>query len=335
MTGHKFKVGDTVIVKECWMDRKEHEGKKGLIQEDYGDGSFGLELEGAIGCVATKIEAVEKPAREFKVGDRVRIVSCGGWGLFVGKKAKVKGFTDIKTHPYELDLTLPEGMGNWFADFELELITPTPTRYTGELREGMIVVREDRANPLRVEVRDNEFYVFYIEQEPYSPRFKLEKTTDGWRLEEYKKEYIGRVISEPEEKECGDKWDPGEGDTTAFTYARYPTFGEASMFDAIQFELLQGSGFFIKNSPKPGLKTIMSNTLKKATNLIHSQAEPLKSYLRLGWVTIEDTEFEVTEAGAEAMTKYFFGFAVGSRSLGDYAQNEVKRLEKEEKKAKR
>lgn len=216
----------------------------------------------------------------------------------------------------------------WLSSENLKLITPTITRYTGELREGMrvwIINLETGA------------YTLIKEGVDFAFRFKpgvikiVSQQGDwwGWKHDEFEY-YISHVISEPEEKECGDKWDPSEGDTTGFNFVPYPL----NTIEPMRYWALQDAVRSIKNSPKQGLKTIMSNTLKKATNLIHSQAEPLKSYLRLGWVEIKDTEFEVTDAGVEAMTRLFFGFGEG-KSLGEYAQNEVKRLEKEEKKAKR
>ena len=82
----------------------------------------------------------------------------------------------------------------------------------------------------------------------------------------------------------------------------------------------------IKSSPSWGLKTM----LKKATNLIKGLTQPLRNYVRLGWIRIEDDEYVVTEVGKTAYMEVVFG--IGGKDLESYAKAEVKRLSKKAKK---
>lgn len=84
----------------------------------------------------------------------------------------------------------------------------------------------------------------------------------------------------------------------------------------------------ITNSPAKGAKKPM--TLKKVTNLIRGLGQPLKNYVRLGWVIIENDDYEVTEDGQEALNRVHFGIA-DADTLEKYAEKEVRRLKKEAK----
>lgn len=87
----------------------------------------------------------------------------------------------------------------------------------------------------------------------------------------------------------------------------------------------------IKNSPIKEHKNPIMTGLKKVTNFIDSLQEPLKSYIRLGWVELEEDKYYVTSDGKQADAEIKFGL-VKHKTLEAYAEAEVKRLEKEEKK---
>ena len=85
-------------------------------------------------------------------------------------------------------------------------------------------------------------------------------------------------------------------------------------------------GIEIKSFPMRGKKPM----LKKVTNLIKGLQQPLKNYVRLGWVEIEDDEFIVTEDGRDAKDKVDFGL-VAAKDLAEYAKQEVARIKSEAK----
>lgn len=87
----------------------------------------------------------------------------------------------------------------------------------------------------------------------------------------------------------------------------------------------------IKNSPAKEHKNPIMTGLKKVTNFIDSLQEPLKNYIRLGWVELGGDEYYSTNEGRDAFMDIQFGL-VKHKTLEAYAEAEVKRLEKEEKK---
>lgn len=98
-----------------------------------------------------------------------------------------------------------------------------------------------------------------------------------------------------------------------------------------EFALIPEGLKYIKNSPVKERKNPIMSGLKKVTNFIDSLQEPLKSYIRLGWVELEEDKYYVTSDGKQADAEIKFGL-VKHKTLEAYAEAEVKRLEKEEKK---
>lgn len=83
-----------------------------------------------------------------------------------------------------------------------------------------------------------------------------------------------------------------------------------------------------KSSSTKKRKGIMSY-LKPVTTFIDSQKLPMKNYLRLGWVEVENNDFVVTREGERADS---FARIVLGITMAEHAAAEVKRLEKECKK---
>ena len=98
-----------------------------------------------------------------------------------------------------------------------------------------------------------------------------------------------------------------------------------------EFALIPEGLKYIKNSPIKERKNPIMTGLKKVTNFIDSLQEPLRSYIRLGWVELEEDKYYVTSDGKQADAEIKFGL-VKHKTLEAYAEAEVKRLEKEEKK---
>lgn len=97
------------------------------------------------------------------------------------------------------------------------------------------------------------------------------------------------------------------------------------------WSLQEYSDLPIKNSPKKGGKKFIMSGLKKATNFIRSLKQPLKNYVRLGWVELVEDEYVVTDSGVAYYMDVVFGLTP-AKTLEEYAEKEVARIKKEEKK---
>lgn len=198
-------------------------------------------------------------------------------------------------------------------------------RYRGELREGMRVMIADGEHVIR---RCNGEWRAYDENGYYWP---LKRLRDGSWGNDFA--HIFRVISEPKEEPktttAVAKLKESEyGLTFQSIYEQYVKHMEKAVTSPNWMQIYRAE-FDITNSPSKGVKKPMA-ILKKATNLIKGLSQPLKNYVRLGWVKIYEDEYFVTEEGKYALAAFMFGLT-NAKDLADYAAREVRRLKKEAK----
>lgn len=240
---------------------------------------------------------------KFKVGDRVKHHSEGN--------GTVVAVNDEIVHVKLDSGTEGGGMyGSWITTEHAltPLISPAvPERYRGELREGMRVKNEVTRE--MVVFKKGDVWMVRYPEESESKGFELERLKNGqWRLVEWPVEYLTHVISEPKEE-------PKK------TFCNIPIIERDDCPPGVMY--LVGADFsvpaMITNSPDKGANRPM---LKKVTNLIKGLSQPLRNYVRLGWVEIDEDEYVVTEEGAEALQAHMFGLS-GAKDMAEYAAKEV------------
>lgn len=252
--------------------------------------------------------------KEFKVGDKVRFVKSPHYVesdlCFLGKTGVITEIVDDDEYPYRTSLDYI----TIFAADELEKVEPQLLKKGTRVK--ILVDREDimfngkiTCHTGVIEAEGPELYGVRADNGDYYGV----KHSD---VEEIREEYFG----------CTSAPLSGTFSETGFEWAYRGIDSPTHILDATRYGYWSGT---IKNSPKKGGKNSIMSELKKATNFIRSLKQPLKNYVRLGWVELIEDEYVVTDNGVAYYMDVVFGLTP-AKTLEEYAEKEVARIKKEE-----
>lgn len=251
--------------------------------------------------------------KKFKVGDLVRVKEATIDADLIGK---VLPITEI----YRDMIWVKGSKSSWTSALGgLEKVEP---QYLKKGTRVKILVDRDLDDDevtCRTGVIENEVQGLYVIRDD-NGRYYVVKASD---VEEIKEE---AVKYGPEARWVCSSTAPRGAFTEGFDWVYRGIDNPTHIVDSTRYGYWPDT---IKNSPKKGGKKSIMSGLKKATNFIRSLKQPLKNYVRLGWVELVEDEYVVTDSGQAYYMDVVFGLTP-AKTLEEYAEKEVARIKKEE-----